>query len=177
MVIQRVSSINTNNFDAIKQNALTTLSDVKKSDGELLTPEQKNTLQNDANDKITNQANEIKSNFQTAKDLDLTRAYYEQQQKLLDIYMQSNTAETKSNSDDVSATKALTDTYSSLYQLHQTIKDGFGQLPSIPEETQPPKNMPEIQPVEILPLTASKQMDTYNSFMMPTTNSYLQLSA
>lgn len=175
-----VSNVSTNNLTVISQKPFTALSNTKvtaKADSEILTPEQKNTLQDDFNAKITEQANKIKSNFQTAKDIDLTRAYYDQQQKLVDIYMQSDTTSNSKNNVTVSATKTLIDTYDSLYQLHKTIKAGVSLWPTIPDDIKSPVDRPEIQPVETTVSPTNKLTDTYNSFMMPTTNSYLSLSA
>jgi len=177
MTIQNISSGtsyanaygNVQGLGVRQQNTIATLSADTPSNNELLTPEQKNTLLDDFNAKITEQANNIKSNFQTAKDIDLTRAYYEQQQKLIDIYMQAGTENSSNSNSNISVTKALTDTYASLYQLHQTIKEGGTQLPSDPDINQLPN--------ETAALPAHRQTDTYNSLMMPTTNSYLNLHA
>jgi len=171
MTIQNVSSTNTNNFSVIQKNTVTALSNNIKKENEYLSPEQKNTLQKSFEDKIAEQTNNIKSNFQTAKDIDLTRAYYQQQQKIVDIYMQTSTENDSNSNSNISATKALTESYASLYQLHQTIKEGAQQLPSYADKVQPPSGNPEIQPL------MNRQTDAYNSFMMPTTNSYLSLQA
>lgn len=170
MTIQNIAISNTHNFGVTGKHAFTTLINNTKNQNEPLTPEQRNTLQDDINAKVTEQANNIKSNFQTAKEVDLTRAYYEQQQKLIDIYMQTDT---KSES-SISATETLTDTYASLYNLHKSIKDGDQQLPSNPENTQPSNDITSIGVT--WPLT-DKQTNTYNNYMMPTTNSYLHLQA
>ena len=177
MTIQTITqSMSNTNYVGNTRNTATTQNNIQKflptgtlKNDELLSPEQKNTLQNNVNDKVAEQANNIKSNFQTAKDIDLTRAYYEQQQKLVDIYMQVGQENSSDNDLNFSATKALTDTYASLYQLHQTIKEGIQLKPENPEN---------IRPIEeiIVPLTNPKT-DSYNSFMMPTTNSYISLHA
>ena len=175
MTIQNIPSTNSNNFSITTKNDINALSNIQSSN-ELLTPEQQNTLKDDFNTRITEQANDIKDNFQTAKDIDLTRAYYDQQQKLVDIYMKSGTNNEESSNSNRSATKALTDTYDSLYQLHQTIKGG-NQQPILPDEIQPPTTNPEIQLVETAQSLAKSQTSTYNNFMMPTTSSYIHLSA
>jgi len=177
MTIQTIAMVNTNNFGASQQNAFSTLFDNIQNKVEPLTPEQKNTLQEDFNDKIAEQANNIKSNFQTAKDLDLTRAYYEQQQKLVDIYMQAGTETGSNNNSSISATKTLIDGYASLYHLHQTIKEGVQQFPSDSGIIPLPESAPKISRAEATLALTDKQIDTYNSFMMPTTNSYLSLQA
>lgn len=172
-----------NTFNVIQQNTLAALSNTNstKKENEFLTPEQKNILVDDFNAKISEQADNIKSNFQTAKDIDLTRAYFEQQQKLVDIYMQSGSKSNSSDNSNTSATKVLTEAYASLYQLHQTVKGGSQQLPSVTDKTLPSSSRPEtqsvIQPEIKTQTSAQKQTDTYNSFMMPTTNSYLRLNA
>jgi len=184
MTIQNISSSTsyansygiTKSVGVIQQDTLAALPTNTQSSNYLLTPEQKNTLQDNFNAKIAEQANNIKSNFQTAKDIDLTRAYYEQQQRLVDIYMQAGTENSSSSKENISATKALTDTYASLYQLHQTIKEGAAQLPGYSDINQLPATATEMTPAATLPL-AHRQTDTYNSLMMPTTNSYLNLHA
>lgn len=147
----------------------------------ILSPEQKNTLHDSADAKFTEQAENIKSNYQSAKDLDLTRAYYQQQQKLIDIYMQTSASnDTDINNNDVnnsSTVNTLTDTYVSLYALHNKIKDGDQQLPSIPDELVPPTNKPEISAVNNSMTSTEKQTDAYNSLMMPSSASYLHLTA
>ncbi len=145
-----------------------------------LSPEQKNTLQDNADAKLTEQAENIKSNYQNAKDLDLTRAYYQQQQKLIDVYMQTSASNGTSSSDndatDNSAVSTLTDTYASLYALHKKITDGNQQLPSIPDEVVLPTSTPEISAVSNSMTSTEKQTDAYNSLMMPSTASYLHLT-
>lgn len=136
----------------------------------LLSAEQKNTLQGSFDDKLAEQVENIKSNYQSAKDLDLMQAYYQQQQKLIDIYMQASTDndEYRSNeNNDINAVSTLTDTYSALYQLHQNIKEGEQPLP----------NTPDILPVNDNISLGKKQADVYHSLMMPSSASYLHLSA
>ncbi len=165
MTIQNIAITSTTNFGITRKQALTDLFDKNnndKSNNDLLSPEQKNILQDDFNAKIAEQANNIKSNFQTAKDIDLTRAYYEQQQKLVDIYMQAGVDNNSSNNSHISTTKALAETYASLYQLHQTIREGAQSLPSYPDEIQS---------------QARRQTNIYNNYMMPTTNSTIHLHA
>ena len=157
---------------------------------ELLTPEQKNTLQQDSDDKIAALVENVKSNYQTAKDIDLMQSYYQQQQKLFDVYLQTSTdgnaAIVESSSvDNSSAVSALTATYAELYQLHQTIKEGVGQLPLDNKAFQESETVPgnsvshtneAINNIASQSLT-NKQLDAYNSLMMPSTASYVHLSA
>ena len=94
---------------------------------DILTPEQKNTVQQGADDKIAEQVENVKSNYQTAKDIDLMQSYYQQQQKLFDIYLQTSTDSDTSSStvqttENNSAVSALTNTYAELYELHQNVK-------------------------------------------------------
>ncbi len=156
---------------------------------EILTPEQKNTVQQGADDKIAEQVENVKANYQTAKDIDLMKLYYQQQQKVFDIYMQSssdNTVTTSSTktSENSSTVSALTDTYAKLYQLHQEVKEGGSQLPSVDEhsgiETLPASSVTNTN--EMVKSTTNqslthKQVDAYNSLMMPSTSSYVHLSA
>lgn len=156
----------------------------------LLTPEQQLTMQRGIDDKMTEQVDNIKSNYQTAKDTDLMQAYYQQQQKLLDIYVQSSTGNSSSSTttndtQSTSAVSTLTNTYTDLYQLHQKVKDGVGQLPSI----ELPIGDAEILPVSTMSQTnenslstmnqnlSHKQLDAYNSLMTPSSSSYVHLSA
>jgi len=160
---------------------------------DILTPEQKNTVQQGADDKIAEQVDDVKSNYQTAKDIDLMQAYYQQQQKLFDIYLQTSTDsnnEVSSTQSDQnpSAVASLTNAYSELYQLHQNVKEGVVQLPGF----EIPDNEVDILPVSttgtatrvieqpansINQSLSHKQMDAYNSLMMPSTASYVHLSA
>lgn len=179
MTIQNTTSVNTTNNDVIKHNTFTSLfnntninnahNNHTRTDNEILTPEQKNTLQDDFISKITEQADNIKSSFQTAKDIQLTRSYYEQQQKLIDIYMNTGDTNTVNNTLNINVTNTLIDTYASLYQLHQTIKAGGQTLPENPEISPLPAELPQH--------LMNDKTKAYNSFMMPTTNSHLHLQA
>jgi hypothetical protein len=154
---------------------------------DILTPEQKNTVQQGADDKIAEQVENVKSNYQTAKDIDLMQSYYQQQQKLFDIYLQTSTdndstAQTTENS---SAVSALTNTYAELYELHQNVKNGVSLLPSIGDEHEEIVTLPASSVTNINEAVNSannqslsnKQVDAYNSLMMPSTASYVHLSA
>ena len=157
---------------------------------DLLTPEQKNTVQQGADDKIAEQVENVKSNYQTAKDIDLMQSYYQQQQKLFDVYLQTSTdgnatTATPQLSEKSSAVTTLTNAYAELYQLHQTIKEGVGQLPRVSTAYQGGETVPgnsvthtneAIQSTANQSLT-NKQLDAYNSLMMPSTASYVHLSA
>ena len=178
MTIQNISSNNTvtNQLGNTQSSAvIQPITQIKtQPNNEFLTPEQQNTLQDNFNDKIIAQAEDIKANFQTAKDIDLTRAYYEQQQKLIDIYTQSGSESNESTS----VTKALAETYSSLYQLHQSIKEGGQELPSIGEPVQLPSiDEPAQLPANGLPSLMSKEAALYNNLMMPSTSSYIHMQA
>lgn len=156
-----------------------------------LTPEQKNTAQKNVDEKITEQVDNIKGNYQTAKDIDLMNSYYTQQQKVVDIYMQTSSEESTTTSTEenegTSAVSALTSAYSELYQIHKEIKGGVGNLPSIdqPEgiETLPTgaqqtsSQTAEAQGNNVNSALSNKQMDSYNSLMMPSTSSYMHLSS
>ena len=157
---------------------------------DILTPEQKNTVQQGADAKIAEQVEKVKSNYQTAKDIDLMQSYYQQQQKLFDIYLQTSTASnaatgTSRLDENSSAVLALTTTYAELYQFHQAVKQGVGQLPGVGItyegiETLPASTVTHtneaINSASNQSLT-NKQLDAYNSLMMPSTSSYVHLSA
>ena len=101
----------------------------------------------------------------------------------------SNGAETSTKNttytDNTSAVSKLTETYATLYALNKSIKFGFQQPPKIPADisTLPVDNMPDPTVPEVLPVTTSsvnsgrKQTELYNSLMMPSTTSYIHLSA
>jgi len=156
---------------------------------DILSLEQKNTLQDNIDDKMAEQVANIKSNYQSAKDIDLMQAYYQQQQKLFDIYLQSSTeSDSENNKQNTSAVASLTNVYTELYQLHQNIKEGVVQLPGfkVPSDEveiqtiNTSNNAKQIieQPANSLNQALShKQMDAYNSLMMPSTSSYVHLSA
>jgi hypothetical protein len=156
---------------------------------DILTPEQKNTVQQGNDDKIAEQVENVKSNYQTAKDIDLMQSYYQQQQKLFDIYLQASTERDVSSSSvqagqNSSAVSALTNTYAELYELHQNVKNGVGQLPTISDELQAKEILPTSSVTNINEAVksvsnqslANKQVDAYNSLMMPSTASYVHLS-
>jgi len=149
----------------------------------ILTPEQENTVQQGVDDRIAAQVDNVKSNYQTAKDIDLMQSYYKQQQKLFDIYLQTSSEETV-NSNTVqtnSAVSTLTSTYAELYELHKNVKEGVGHFPEHePIETLPVNtvtNVPELAVNTVSQPIAQKQLDAYNSLMMPSTSSYVHLSA
>ncbi|WP_057832487.1 hypothetical protein [Colwellia sp. TT2012] len=148
---------------------------------DILTPEQKNTVQQGVDDKISEQVEQVKSNVQTAKDIDLMQSYYQQQQKLFDIYLQTSTKDNiDSNSTQVnqssSAVSALTNSYAELYQFHQKVKEGVGDFIEYePVKIQPIKTVANVS-ASNQPL-ALKQVDAYHSLIMPTNASYLYLTA
>lgn len=175
MTIQSVSSTMTNSYNSPQQHKFAPLLKDKMANYEPLTPEQKNTLQDDIDTRLAEQAENIKSTYQTAKDMDLTHAYYQQQQKLVDIYMQSSSYD--NNQSTPSAVQTLTDTYASLYDIHQQIKDLGPEKHLLPSDNLNPEAPVTILPIESsAPLTRA-QTDAYNNLMMPTTKSYLHLSA
>lgn len=157
---------------------------------DILTPEQKNTVQQGADAKIAEQVEKVKSNYQTAKDIDLMQSYYQQQQKLFDIYQQTSTESnaatgTTRGDENSSAVLALTATYDELYQLHKAVKEGVTQLQGVGKtyqgvETLPVHSVPhtneKINSASNQSLT-NKQLDAYNSLMLPSTSSYVHLSA
>jgi len=154
---------------------------------DILTPEQKNTVQQGTDDKIAEQVENVKSNYQTAKDIDLMQSYYQQQQKLFDIYLQTSTDDSTSSTanQNSSAVSALTNTYAEFYELHQNVKNGVGQLPSIGGEHEEIETLPASSVTNVNEAVksvsnqslANKQVDAYTSLMMPSTASYVHLSA
>ena len=165
--------------------------DYRPNLSDILTPEQKNTVQQGADDKIAEQVENVKSNYQTAKDIDLMHAYYQQQQKVFDIYLQTSTGveSTSQSSNNTSAISTLTDTYAQLYALHQNVKQGVTTLPNIEIEqgevdvlpsntfTNPSSNIVDNSANSLGNTLSNKQLDAYNSLMMPSTSSYVHLSA
>jgi len=152
----------------------------------ILTPEQKNTVQQGVDDKVAEQVENVKSNYQTAKDIDLMQSYYQQQQKLFDIYLQTSIdSNIENGTQNTSVVSSLTNTYAELYQLHQNVKEGIVALPGI----EVPNEDFNIQPIAQLNQTTEspnntanqasslKQINAYNSLMMPSTASYVHLSA
>ena len=143
-----------------------------------LTPEQQNKLQKNAEDQLAAQVDSIKSNYQAAKDYDLMQSYYQQQQKVLDVYMQSatgNESTTNNNGTDIGAVNSLTEIYSAIHTMHQNINEAKQPLPSIPETM--PSTDSEVFPVNENTVSTKKQTDIYNSLMTPSNSSYLHLSA
>lgn len=156
--------------------------DTRSAFNELLNPEQKNTLQDIVDNKMLERTENIKENYQTAKDIDLMRAYYEQQQKLFDIYLETSTGNQVENSsnpqDKDSAISTLTDTYAQLYDLHKGIRDGKEKLTDINDIIDTAKS--PVMQQQILAAnnqtTNTKQIDSYNELRMPSTSSYMHLS-
>ncbi len=156
---------------------------------DILTPEQKNTIKQGANDKIAEQVESVTSNYQTAKDIDLMQSYYQQQQKLFDIYIQTSTDSNVENStQNASTVSSLTKNYAELYQLHQNVKEGVVPLPGVELPAKGMNRLPENSIVETSKTSQStnnianqasshKQINAYNSLMMPSTASYVHLSA
>lgn len=152
---------------------------------DVLTPEQKNTVQQGTDDKIAEQVENVKSNYQTAKDIDLMQSYYQQQQKLFDIYLQTSTDNTSTSStQNTSAVSALTNTYAELYELHKSVKEGVETLPvtslnnnDSTNENNISSNVVSVSSNNMSSTLSSKQLDAYNSLMMPSTSSYVHLSA
>jgi len=148
-----------------------------RSSQDLLSPETKNSLQDHFDAQLNEKAENIKSNYQTAWNMDLMKAYYSQQQAVIDAYRNASSSSSESGSSK-SATETLTSAYASLYEIHKKINEFENMVPSIPEQ------LPEIQPITIQPVAAStardmstQQQNAYNSVMMPTERSYLELSA
>jgi hypothetical protein len=175
MTISQVSSSQGMNYqpnysasqEKIEQSLLSTTvkNDVVTSDPE-----------NSPNLLLAEQIDNIKSNYETAKDMDLTRMYYEQQQKVIEAYMYSNgseTSNTNNESDKTSITKSLNELYTSLYEIHNTVKNGAQQLPSYSENNV----VPIVQPEVINDQISQAQTEKYNSIMMPSNTSQLHLSA
>ncbi|GAW96878.1 MULTISPECIES: hypothetical protein [Colwellia] len=154
---------------------------------DILTPEQKNTVQQGVDDKIAEQVAQVKSNVQTAKDIDLMQSHYQQQQKLFDIYLQTST-ESNIASDSTqanqrsSAVSVLSNSYADLYQLHQNVKEGVGDfIEHKSMQTLPARSVSDATETAVVSASnqplALKQVDAYQSLMMPSTASYVYLTA
>lgn len=184
MNIQTISAVNTQHYpvEQSQPQANSILND-KVSINELLSPEQNNTLQSYIDSKRDEQIEQVKSNYQTAKDIDLTRAYYVQQQKLFDIYLETatdgNIDTNNSSNNTTSAAGALNNAYSELYDLHQQVKGNIEQRPRIenPIEESMLVNSATVQLANTGQSLSQQQANAYNSVMMPSSNSYLHLSA
>lgn len=137
--------------------------------GNHLSPEQKNNGEEVFTDKHVERVENIKSNYQVAKDITLTQAYYEQQQKLLDIYLQSS-QEDAQHSEKFNAVGTLTDMYSLMLDLHKRITDPSDDMPSIGQP------MPYNSSDNFLH-EKQNQLDLYNQTSRQSKESYLHLSA
>jgi len=134
-----------------------------------LSPEQKSVVQESFTEKHAEQVEKIKSNYQVAKDITLTQAYYEQQQKLLDIYLQSSQEDSK-DSNSLNAVGTLTDMYSLMLDLHKRVREPIEDMPSIGQP----------MPYSIQNNSANDkqgQLDLYNQTSQEPNGSYLHLSA
>lgn len=104
-----------------------------------ITPEQKQAIDEAIKEKQSAQLEEIKSHYKTAKDLELAQAYYQQQQKVIDTYMQASSGEQTSSTNDINALSLLTDYYIDKYQRQTDIKDTLNELGGL---IAPPTIMP-----------------------------------
>ncbi|TPH18591.1 hypothetical protein [Litorilituus lipolyticus] len=137
--------------------------------GSNLSPEQKSSVQESFTEKHAEQVENIKSNYQVAKDITLTQAYYEQQQKLLDIYLQSSHDDSK-DSDSFNAVGTLTDMYSLMLDLHKQVRGPIEDMPSI--------GRPTLYSIENnSPNDKQMRVDLYNQTSQEPNGSYLHLSA
>ncbi|MBU2893028.1 hypothetical protein KO495_06775 [Colwellia sp. D2M02] len=193
MTIQTLASVNTQHYP-VGQNQISTntMVSAQPSMQDLLSPEQQNTLQSYTETKREEHVEQIKSNYKTAKDIDLTRAYYAQQQKLFDIYIETATdGEVDTDNHDknnVSAISTLTSAYTELYDLHKQVKGVIEQVPTINDNVKSLKHNVSNAAVGLNGVTSEtmnhqgqslsqQQTNIYNSIMMPSSNSYLHLSA
>ena len=153
--------------------------DATRTSQENISPETKNSLQDSLDTYLNEQLENIKSNYQTAWNMDLTQAYYNQQQAVIDAYRSaSNSTNEGSSNSSTGYTETLTSAYSSLYDMHKKINELESQIPTLPEQ------LPEVQPITIQPVgvnndsdISKQQLKAYSSVMMPTESSYLKLSA
>lgn len=140
--------------------------------------EQKNHIADSLSESSQNQKEAIKDNLSTAWDVDLTKAYYQQQQAVLDAYMQTSTGEGSSTEQDVlsflpdSSLASLTEVYSKLYQLRES------QMPNIeplPVMAGPVTN--EAKLLDTMIESNRNQVKAYNDVANPVTSSIVHLSA
>ncbi len=155
-----------------------------------LTPEQNNTLQQSVDDSIVESDGSTKSNKQIAKDIALMQSGYQQQQKLVAIYMHDSTEDstasaTQNTVQDSSTTLSLTNVYTELYQLHNNTEADITN-PSAIDRPNDEENVATVDSVNQLTVSSTanftqtisnKKLEAYNNLMMPSTSSYLHLSA
>lgn len=124
-------------------------------------------------------AESIHSSYQTAWQLDLAKLHYQQQKDLFDIYMQSSGVESSNSQHTTNntVTGSLTEMYSSLYQLHEKIKE----LEEAASKT------PSILPINVAATSAanaaeqrnirSQQLNAYADVSSTEKTSFLRISA
>lgn len=181
MTIQPVTSTHSMNPTFSQSQADKNLA---QNTGQLLTPEVLNELNKAQQDQEQAKKDRVQDTFDTAKNIDLARSYYDQQQAVLNAYMQSteNGSANKSTERNDSAVLSLTEMYAALYEHRQATN-----------------NLPTQQPVTVQPVNTdgsqnsvaqtialntinneqktTNQMHAYNNVMMPTDSSYMHLSA
>lgn len=150
---------------------------------QLFTPEVLNELNKAKEDEVQQKKERVQDTYDTAKNIDLTKMYYEQQQAVLNAYMQSteNGSANKSSDSSDSTVKSLTEMYASIYEHHQKQNTLPSELPvsvqpltpegTIENNLETPEVMLVNEPV------ANSQLHAYNNVMMPSTSSYMHLSA
>ncbi|MCW8833154.1 MAG: hypothetical protein OQK09_11430 [Colwellia sp.] len=125
--------------------------------------------QDRVNAMLAEQKINIESNFQSAINIDLTRLYYQQQQNVIDAYIQVYNDDNVKNK---SASSLLNDAYVSLYAIHQAVKHGVPQWHNL-DNNEFKQLLPENSPNH----SPHAQIDEYNSIMMPSNATHINLSA
>ncbi len=165
-----ISSVNSNQaFSQIL--AATDANTALARSNKLLSAQQQNKLKAAEEAKITEQVDKIKATYDTAWQLDLAKIHYEQQQAVINAYVQSSNNDNSNAQSSSSAVKTLTEMYAAIYQAHEKIKE-------IEDEN---NKTPSVLPIEVNSSSAqsssSAQLNAYNSIMMPNQSSYLHLRA
>lgn len=138
---------------------------------DFITPEQKQAIAEAVKEKQSQQQDEMKSNYQTAKDIELAQAYYQQQQKVIDTYMQASSDKQTSSSSDINALSLLTDYYIDKYHRHNDIKDSLNELGEL---IAPPAIMPYVS--EQTSVVNQQKLAAYQSITELNNQHYLHLS-
>ena len=176
MNIQNVSSMNNIGYqlnygnepiDRVEQARLSS----QQSLNDFISQEQKQAIEDAIKEKQSQQQAEMKSDYQTAKDVALTQSHYHQQQKLVDIYMQESSDENTSTDNDINALLHLTEHYIDKYQKQNEIKDTVNELGEL---IAPPSIMPYVS--EQTSVANQQKLAAYQNVTELSNQHYLHLS-
>lgn len=141
------------------------------------TPEQINKAKDAFEEKNKEYQENVKSNYQKAKDIELAQTYYQQQQKVLDAYL--NASSEDENNNDINAIHNLTDFYTQKHQTQEQLKTGIENIIDLIK----PNDDVEILPIEdvgILPVSehpTAKPIAAYNNVANQPGANFFHLSA